>query len=89
VDGDVFFRGRVGPGGSLSLTTHDGDVRAWLPADLGAEVEVSTFDGSFESDFAVRTGGFQAGKPLQFTVGSGSARVSLQSFDGDIRLLTW
>jgi DUF4097 and DUF4098 domain-containing protein YvlB len=88
VDGDVLFRGRVGPGGSLSLTTHDGDVRAWLPTDLGAQVEVSTFDGSFESDFVVRTRGFQAGKPLQFTVGSGSARVALQSFDGDIRLLT-
>ncbi|UCC26526.1 MAG: DUF4097 family beta strand repeat protein [Gemmatimonadales bacterium] len=89
VDGDVVFRGGVTPGGVLSLSTHDGDVSAWLPAELGAEVEVSTFDGSFQSDYRVQTRSFRAGSPLHFTVGDGSARIVLQSFDGDIRLLTW
>lgn len=90
VDGDVGFRGRILGAGSLTLAAHDGDVRAWLPRELQAQVEVSTFDGSFESDFPVRTGGFRAGRPLQFTVGGGgNTRVVLQSFDGDIRLLSW
>lgn len=86
VEGDVLFRGEIATGGLLSLTTHDGDVQAWLPADAGARVEVSTFEGSFTSDFPVRTRGFRAGESLRFTVGEGGARVVLQSFDGDITL---
>lgn len=88
VDGDVTFEGEVEAGGILSLTTHDGDVLATLPASVGAEVEVSTFDGEFESGFPVRTRGFQAGRPLTFTLGSGGRQVILRSFDGDIRLFS-
>lgn len=89
VDGDVTFRGEISRGGSLTMATHDGDVQAWLPAGTEAEVEVSTFDGSFESAFPVRARAFQAGRPLRFMLGGGGARVVLQSFDGDIRLLSW
>ena len=89
VDGDVTFRGSIQGDGELHLATHDGDVIAWLPEDTGAAVEVSTFDGSFESAFPVRTGGFRAGEPVRFQVGPGGVRVVLQSFDGDIRLYSW
>lgn len=89
VDGDVSFRGEISRGGALTLATHDGNVEAWLPAGTEADVEISTFDGSFESEFPVRTRAFQAGRPLRFTLGGGGARVVLQSFDGDIRLLSW
>lgn len=88
VEGDVTFEGEIGSGGTLSLTTHDGDVHATLPASVGADVEVATFDGDFESDFRVRTRGFRAGRPLTFTLGSGDRRVMLKSFDGDIRLFS-
>lgn len=90
VDGEIRFAGDVPRGGTLTLATHDGDVTARLPAGTEAQVEVSTFDGSFESTFPVRAGGFQAGRPLRFPLGDGGgAQVVLQSFDGDIRLLSW
>ncbi|HSG48623.1 MAG TPA: DUF4097 family beta strand repeat-containing protein [Longimicrobiales bacterium] len=89
VDGDVTFRGEIARGGSLMLSTHDGDVEARLPEGAEADVEVSTFDGGFQADFPVRTRAFQAGRPLRFVLGGGGVRVVLQSFDGDIRLLSW
>lgn len=86
LDGDVEFEGTVAEGGSLDLSTHDGDVSVGLPASIGADVEVSTFHGAFSSDFRVRTRGVRAGEPLEFEIGGGGARISLRSFDGDVRL---
>ena len=88
LDGDVEFEGSVSENGTLDLSTHDGDVTVGLPASVQAEVEVSTFHGAFSSEFRVRTGGFRAGEPLRFRIGDGGARVSLRSFDGDIRILS-
>ena len=59
VDGDITFQGNVVPLGSYRLVTHDGDVVVTLPASTGADVSVSTFDGSFRSDFQVTVGRFQ------------------------------
>ena len=86
LDGDVDFDGVVEGNGSLDLSTHDGDVSVWVPSDLRADVEVSTFDGGFESEFPVRTSGFRAGEPLRFQVGGGGTRIALRSFSGDIRI---
>ncbi len=47
---------------------------------------VSTFDGDFESDFAVTMERFAAGKELRFTLGDGGAKLFLEAFDGNIRL---
>jgi hypothetical protein len=86
VDGDVEFRGRLRSGGSLRLVTHDGDVIAELPRDIGAEVSVSTFDGSFSADFPVHLERFSGGREMRFTLGDGAGRLVLQAFDGAIRL---
>lgn len=87
LDGDIEFDGAVtGPGGSLELSTHDGDVRVGLPASIQADVEVSTFNGGFSSEFKVQTRGFRAGEPLRFTIGDGGARITLRSFDGDVSM---
>lgn len=86
LDGDVDFDGVVEGNGSLELSTHDGDVVAWVPGDVRADVEVSTFDGGFESEFPARTQGFRAGEPLRFQIGGGGARIALRSFSGDISI---
>lgn len=88
LDGDVVFDGQVGPRGSLSLVTHSGDVSLWLPADFGGQFEISTVDGNFESEFPVRVGSVGAGKALRFQLRDGQARILIQNFDGDIRLLS-
>lgn len=86
MDGEIEFSGRIRNGGGYALTTHDGDIGVTVLGDLGAQVSVSTFDGSFESEFPVVTERYQGGRELRFTVGGGGAELQLRAFDGDIRL---
>jgi DUF4097 and DUF4098 domain-containing protein YvlB len=88
VDGNVTYRGTVQDGGRYRLTTHDGDVVFAAPAGISATVSVSTFDGSFEADpaFSVQISQVRPGRRFSFTLGTGSARVELESFEGMIRL---
>ncbi|MCZ0935191.1 MAG: DUF4097 family beta strand repeat-containing protein [Gemmatimonadetes bacterium] len=86
VDGDVWYDGALHGDGTYSLSTHDGDVTFAVPENAGARISVSTFDGELEPSFPVQFqgGGVRGG---QFTVGDGSAEVTLKSFDGDILLV--
>jgi len=86
VDGDVWYDGALHGDGSYSLSTHDGDVTFAVPESAGARVSVSTFDGELVPSFPVQ---FQGGSVRggEFTVGDGSAAVTLKSFDGDILLI--
>lgn len=86
VDGDVWYDGTVRDGGAYSLVTHDGDVTFTVPEGSGLTVSVSTFDGSLRPSFPV-TLRSAVGQLTQFTIGSGSARVELETFDGDIYLI--
>jgi len=86
VDGDVTFLGVLRAGGTYRFSTHDGDVLVTVPRDAGAEVSVSTFDGSFQADFPVTVERFQGGRETSFRLGSGGARLVIQAFDGDIHL---
>lgn len=86
VDGSIYFSGALEARGEYRLVTHDGDVTVALSSPVSASVVVSTFDGDFESDFAVTMERFTAGKELRFTLGDGGARLFLEAFDGNIRL---
>jgi DUF4097 and DUF4098 domain-containing protein YvlB len=85
-DGDVLFGGSVPRGARLRLATHDGDITATIPRNADVEVSVSTFDGAFEPAMPVQTRGLRAGEALMFVIGRGGATLSMQAFDGDIRL---
>lgn len=87
VDGDIFFDGRIHESGRYRLTTHDGDVSVRVPEATDATVTVSTFDGDFIPDFPVEWRGTREGRRMEFTLGDGGARIELESFDGEIRLL--
>ena len=59
-----------------------------LPADVGAQLSVSTFSGGLESDFPIM---LQAGKDhgstrLSLTLGHGTARIIAETFSGDVTL---
>ena len=86
-DGDVSFSGVIEPGGSYGFFVHDGDAAIAIPANTSAQVSVSTFDGEFLSDFSVRVERFTSGREFDFTLGSGEARIQIEVFDGEIRLL--
>ena len=85
VDGNIVFEGGIQPRGRYRLTSHDGDVTV-TAASVDAVVSVSTFDGDFESDWPVQLTSTRRNQRMEFTLGSGSARLHLESFDGLIRL---
>ena len=86
-DGDITFSGTVEDGGSYGFFVHDGDAHIAIPSTASARVAVSTFDGDFESEFPVRIERFTGGREFDFTIGDGRARIEIQVFDGEIRLL--
>lgn len=86
VDGDVRFSGALAGGGTYRLSTHDGDLTVTLDEPIDARVAVSTFDGAFSADFPVTLERFSGGREMRFTLGAGSAELTLEAFDGDIRL---
>ncbi|HUU35740.1 MAG TPA: DUF4097 family beta strand repeat-containing protein [Vicinamibacterales bacterium] len=90
VNGDVRFEGPTAERGTYRVTTHNGDIRVGLGAQANATVFVRTFGGDFSSDFPVTLpdgmGRRDSNKRFNFTLGAGSARVELQSFQGDIHV---
>ncbi len=86
VSGDVSYEGTVRDGGHYVLSSHSGDVVFAMPEGAGATITVNTFSGDFDTAFPVRLTEQRKGQRFSFGVGSGSARVDLQSFSGDISL---
>jgi hypothetical protein len=87
VNGDISYDGPIKNGGRYSLSTHNGDITVTVAEGSNASVAVSTFNGEFESEFAVPLSGTRKGRGFNFTLGSGGAQVSLESFQGTIRLV--
>lgn len=85
-DGDIDFSGVIEDGGEYGFFVHDGDATIAIPADTDARVEVSTFDGEFESEFPVVLERFTGGREFDFSIGEPRARIQIQVFDGEIRL---
>jgi DUF4097 and DUF4098 domain-containing protein YvlB len=90
VNGDVTFNGTMRDGGTYRITTHGGDIRLGLGGASNATVFVRTFQGDFSADFPIQLPEGQSSrggsKRFNFTLGSGSARIEAQSFNGDIVL---
>ena len=90
MNGDVRFEGPTADKGTYRVTTHNGDIRVSVGAQANATVFVRTFGGDFSSDFPVTLpegmSNRDGNKRFNFTLGSGSARVELQSFQGDIHV---
>ena len=90
--GDVSFAGQIQGDGRYEFNTHSGDVHLMLPPDVGAQLSISTFNGSIDSDFPItlRAGehgiGANQAKRLNFTLGQGSARIVAGTFSGEITL---
>jgi DUF4097 and DUF4098 domain-containing protein YvlB len=90
VNGDITFNGTIRENGAYRLATHGGDVRVGLGGAANATVFVRTFQGDFSSDFPIQLPEGQSArggsKRFNFTLGTGSARIDVQSFNGDIFL---
>ena len=87
VNGDVMYDGSIKDGGHYRFATHSGDVAVTMDEHTNASVSVATFSGDFNSAaFPVKLSEVRKGRRFSFTLGTGSARVELESFDGTIAL---
>ena len=98
VNGDVTYDGTIRDGGSYRFATHNGDVEMRVPDQINATVFVRTYRGDFDSHFDVKVPETAAAdsddrrrrerrnRRFNFTLGSGAARLDLESFGGDISL---
>jgi DUF4097 and DUF4098 domain-containing protein YvlB len=85
VNGDVTYDGTIKDGGRYRFATHDGDLSVAVPEKANVSVAVGTFNGDFNACFPVQLRE-RTKHRFSFTIGSGSARLELESFDGDIKL---
>ena len=88
VDGDIYYVGTIRDGGRYDLATHDGSITISVPEGANATLTVASFDGDFEASFPVQ---ITPGRPARnrrfsFTIGTGSARVQLETFSGQVSL---
>jgi DUF4097 and DUF4098 domain-containing protein YvlB len=87
VAGDVEYSGRIADNGRYRFAAHSGDVTVRIQGNPNATVAVSTFSGDFTSDFQIELQpGTRVGKEWEFRLGSGSARMRVNSFSGTINL---
>lgn len=88
VSGKVNFSGTLARDGALTAESHSGPVDLLLPADLSAEFDLTTYQGTISNGFAPerRPTKQGAGEELHITVQTGTANVTVRTFKGPIIL---
>ena len=91
VSGELAYEGSFDSQGRYEFHSQSGDIRLRLPATSGGSVRVETFSGSVDSDFpmTMQPGDHRMGdhpRRLEFTFGQGSARITAETFSGDITI---
>jgi DUF4097 and DUF4098 domain-containing protein YvlB len=80
---DLTSRSRV------DFNSVSGSIDLTVPRGLDADFDVSTFSGRIDCDFGPeprKTSRFTPGRELEFSTGSGGARVSANSFSGRVTI---
>lgn len=86
VDGDIVYLGTIRNGGRYQLATHDGVLVVSVPEGTNAAISVASFDGDLDASFPLQLQNASPRRRFSFTLGNGSARVELETFDGAILL---
>lgn len=101
VNGDVELRVDKLPNGGWSIDTVNGDIEAWFPPRLAADLKFTTRHGIMLTDFEHelreaesttvsrdKDGVFRLERPRAAwsRVGGGGAEISIETLNGDIRL---
>ena len=90
VSGSVDFRGALAREARLNVESVSGDVTLRLDRSTAADFRVETFSGDIDNQLgpeARQSSPYVPAKTLSFSVGSGGARVTIESFSGKIHLL--
>lgn len=92
-NGTVSFDGEILADGRYELVSHSGDIWLALPKTASAQIAVATWSGTVESEFPITLrAGFSTTPPetgtkrFAFTLGQGSARITADTFSGDVSI---
>jgi DUF4097 and DUF4098 domain-containing protein YvlB len=86
VNGSVSYEGAIRNDGWYRFSTHNGGIDLTIPASAGATFTASTFNGTLHTTFPVTLHEAKEGKEFTFTLGSGGARIELESFNGTMTI---
>lgn len=86
VNGGVSYTGSIRSDGWYRFSTHNGPIDLTIPPGAGAVFSASTFNGTLETAFPVTLREAREGKEFSFTLGSGGARIELESFNGTMSI---
>jgi len=94
VSGTIRYTGSIEPSGRYSYESHSGTITLNIPRNAGASFSVETFSGGVNADFPItipprdRNAGRNREGHMEFTIGDGRARVTAQTFSGEIEINT-
>jgi hypothetical protein len=72
---------------SLEYSTVNGSVKVRLPQGVNADIEMSTVNGGFESDFPLTLQGRMDKRHIQARLGTGGPRIKFSTVNGSVELL--
>jgi hypothetical protein len=90
--GEIVYDGTIDPSGRYDFSSHSGDVKLRVPRDAKAQLTVSTWNGSVDSDFPItlkpgeHSISMSRSKRLVFQIGGGGAPITAETFSGDITI---
>jgi DUF4097 and DUF4098 domain-containing protein YvlB len=93
-NGDVSFDGVLDPEGRYDFVSHSGSVDIAIPRDANAQIGITTWNGTVDSEFPITlkpgftTTSGDATKRYNFTLGLGGARLTAETFSGDINIMS-
>jgi hypothetical protein len=86
INGDVVYDGTINDGGSYSFTSHNGDITATIPERANVSITAATANGDLDASFTLPLTSTHGRRRWTFKLGTGSARLEVESFQGDIQL---
>lgn len=86
VSGEIGYTGSIEPTGRYGFESHSGTINLNIPRNAGAQFSVETFSGGISADFPITLppGSKRREGHMEFTIGDGRARVTAQTFSGEI-----
>ena len=87
VNGNITYDGVALDNGKYRFTTHNGNITMGVPEGSNATFTVRTYQGRFSPTLPVKgVGEARRGQRAVYTLGTGSAEVEMESFNGTLRL---
>jgi len=86
INGDVEYEGTITDGGTYTFNSHNGDITISVPEGANVTLSVATANGDIDASFPLPFVGTREKHRYTFKLGTGSARMEAESFQGDIAL---